>query len=152
MTDFFSKFFKKEKKRKQLEENVAKGKIAEEMYEADAAMSGINYKRTGKGSDYEETHRDPLTGKKSKRLVEVKSDGAPLTKLQKKTKKRKSKNYVVKRYDTSLATGKAFSAENIFNISTKKKKKKTKTKKRKSKSKKTDDFGFNSDNVFGGSW
>ena len=69
MTDFFSKFFKKEKKRKQLEENVAKGKIAEEMYEADATMSGIKYKRTGKGSDYEETHYDPLTGKKSKRLV-----------------------------------------------------------------------------------
>ena len=47
MTDFYSKFFKKEKKRKQLEENVAKGKIAEEMYEADATMSGIEYKRTG---------------------------------------------------------------------------------------------------------
>ena len=150
MTDFFSKFFKKEKKRKQLEENVAKGKIAEEMYEADATMSGIKYKRTGKGSDYEETHYDPLTGQKSKRLVEVKSDSAPLTKLQKKKKKRNSKNYVVKRYDTSLATGKAFSAEKIFNISTKKKK--TRTKKRKSKNKKNDDFGSNSDNAFGGFW
>ena len=90
MTDFFSKFFKKEKKKKQLEENVAKGKIAEEMYEAEATMNGVDYKRTGKGSDYEETHVDALTGKKSKKLGEVKSDNAKLNikKIQKRKRKK----------------------------------------------------------------
>ena len=141
MTDFFSKFFKKEKKKKQLDENVAKGKIAEEMYEAEATMNGVDYKRTGKGSDYEETHVDALTGKKSKKLVEVKSDNAKLSKYQKKTKKKKKKNYEVKRYNTTLFTGKAFSIENIFGSQSKKKSKKNKTKKRKSRQKNDDNFG-----------
>jgi len=140
MSDFFSKYFKKEKKRKQLEENVAKGKLAEEMYETEANMNGVEYKRTGKGSDYEETHHDALTGKKKKQLVEVKSDDAELSKYQKKTKKKK-KNYVVKRYNTSLFTGKAFSIENIFGDTSKKKSKKNKTKKRKSRHKKDDNSG-----------
>ena len=52
MSDFFSKYFKKEKKRKQLEENVAKGKLAEEMYETEANMNGVEYKRTGKENCY----------------------------------------------------------------------------------------------------
>ena len=140
MTDFFSKFFKKEKKKKQLEENIAKGKLAEEMYETEATMNGVEYKRTGKGSDYKETHHDALTGKTTKKLVEVKSDDASLSKYQKKTKKRK-KNYVVKRYNTSLFTGKAFSIENIFGSQSKKKSKKNKAKKRKSRHKNDDNFG-----------
>ena len=44
--------------------------------ETEANMNGVEYKRTGKGSDYEETHHDALTGKKTKQLVEVKSDDA----------------------------------------------------------------------------
>jgi len=141
----------KERKRRQLEENVAKGRLAEEMYEAEATMSCVDYRRTGRGSDYEETHHDPITGRKSKKLVEVKSDDAPQSRLQKKIQKKNPRNYEVRRYDTSLSTGKAFSAEKIFNTSAPKKKtrkpRKTRTKRRRSS--RQNDYGFNMNNVFG---
>ena len=60
-------------------------------------FEGKEVVRTGRGSDYRERKRDPWTGRvTSSRLVEVKSGKAKLSKLQRKTKKRKS-NYTVKR-------------------------------------------------------
>ena len=99
---------KKKRRRHRLANNVAKGKLAEEMYEAEATMSGIEYRRTGYGSDYEETRYDTLTGRKSKKLIEVKSDDAQQSRLQKKIQKRNPSRYEVRRYDTTWYTGDEF--------------------------------------------
>ena len=88
---------KKQKKREVIADNRAKGKAAEEQYELMSTFEGKEVVRTGRGSDYRERKRDPWTGRvTSSRLVEVKSGKAKLSKLQRKTKKKKS-NYTVKR-------------------------------------------------------
>ena len=100
MWDLFKRS-KKQRKREILEQNRENGKHAEDMYRREADLYGIDYKRTGKGHDFEEKRYDWQTGKTRKVKVEVKSNDAPLSKLQKKTRKKNPKNYEVRRYNTS---------------------------------------------------
>jgi hypothetical protein len=92
---FGKKIPKKQLKREVIAENRRKGKAAEQSYVMRAKLSGYEVERTGRGHDYKIRKRDPWTG----RVVytgyrEVKSGNAKLSKLQQKTKKRKS-NYKV---------------------------------------------------------
>lgn len=62
-----------------------------------AQLAGYEVERTGRGSDFRIRRRDMLTGRVvESRLVEVKTGNSKLSKLQKRTKKRKS-NYKVVR-------------------------------------------------------
>ncbi|MCZ7381640.1 MAG: hypothetical protein O8C64_08780 [Candidatus Methanoperedens sp.] len=90
MLDDISKFGK----RVGLNKNQMIGNFAESLYTVDAAASMKETRRTGIGSDYEERTVNPLTGKKGRwRKVEIKSGGAKLSKLQKKTKNLKVIRY-----------------------------------------------------------
>lgn len=133
MFDIFKRS-KKEQKRDTLEQNRENGKRAEDMYRTEADLSGVQYKRTGIGHDFEEKRCDWNTGKTRNIKVEVKSNSAPLSKLQKKTRKKNPRNYEVRRYDTSL-----FGFGSIID----------KPKKRKKSRSKKIDYGFNPDNMFG---
>jgi hypothetical protein len=83
----FDLISKKERKRRTLSRNVARGKAGERQAVAmDSLIYGWSSKRTGKGSDYQQKRRSILTGKKQERLAEVKTGKAKLSKLQKKTK------------------------------------------------------------------
>ncbi|MCZ7385033.1 MAG: hypothetical protein O8C63_09840 [Candidatus Methanoperedens sp.] len=97
-TDIFGrKISKKQIKREVLEENRRKGKAAEDQYRMSAAFRGVEVERSPKGHDFIERERDLWTGKvKRTTKVEVKSSStAPLSELQKKTKKKG--NYKVER-------------------------------------------------------
>jgi len=85
---------KKDAKRLKLELNKMRGKLAEDVYETFRPAQGYEIKRKPRGSDYEERRVNPLTGRRGPRtLVEIKSTRtAPMSKLQKKTKK-KTKRY-----------------------------------------------------------
>jgi len=89
---------KKQRKKQQLKDNIRKGKSAEEEVRMEYTMRGYEVERTGKGSDYRVRRRNPFTGRvEESKLIEVKSSRtAPVSKLQKKTKKKKS-NYKVER-------------------------------------------------------
>jgi len=94
----FLKAMKKQKKQMILANNRMRGRMAEENYVTSRRMQGYDVRRTGRGSDYEERKVDMWTGRRGpKTLVEVKSSSsAPVSKLQKKTK-RKSSRYRVER-------------------------------------------------------
>ncbi|MDH7593844.1 MAG: hypothetical protein QHG99_05760 [Methanomicrobiales archaeon] len=64
-------------------------------------LAGYEVERTGRGHDYVRKERNLFTGKVTKtEYVEVKSSKtAPLSPLQKKTKKKKKGNYKVVRED-----------------------------------------------------
>lgn len=77
----------KQRKRRTLKRNVRRGKAGERQAVAvDGLLFGWTSKRTGRGSDYSQTRRSILTGKKERRLIEVKTGKAKLSKLQKKKK------------------------------------------------------------------
>lgn len=100
-TDLFGKkISKKQIKREVLEENRRKGKAAENEYRMNAYLRGVETERAPNGQDYIERKRDIWTGKvKRTTKVEVKSSStAPLSRLQKKTKKKKG-NYRVERIE-----------------------------------------------------
>lgn len=90
---------KKERKRTVLEENKQRGRMQEAIFEMGERAMGNEVIRTGKGHDYKVRKRDPWTGKvKSTHYVEVKSSSkAPVSKLQKKTKKKLQGRYKVVR-------------------------------------------------------
>lgn len=89
--------FDKIRKQNRLALNKMKGKFEENLSAAGWASKGYDVKRTGRGSDFEVTKKNFFTGKvEDKRLVEVKSGKAKLSKLQKKTQK-STKNYTVDR-------------------------------------------------------
>lgn len=97
---------RKQRKREQLQENIRRGKIGEDIAVQGASMAALSkgriaeVKRSGKGSDYRVRERDIITGKvKRSYLLEVKTGKAKLSQLQKKTKK-KRKNYKVTHVDT----------------------------------------------------
>ena len=102
--DFDSLFWgkeksKKQKKRERLAVNRAKGRAGEEIVVSRYVLSGYEVERTGKGHDFRVRRRDPFTGRVvESKLVEVKTGKAKLSKLQKRTKKKKS-NYKVERVD-----------------------------------------------------
>lgn len=90
---------KKQKKRETIANNRAKGRAAEDEFRLTSTLRGEEVVRTGRGSDFRVRKRDPWTGRvTSSKLVEVKSGKAKLSKLQKKTKRKKS-NYRVARVD-----------------------------------------------------
>lgn len=90
LLDDISKFGK----RVGLTKNQMIGNFAESLYTVDASASMKETRRTGHGSDYEERTVNPVTGKKGCwRKVEIKSGGAKLSKLQKKTKNLKVIRY-----------------------------------------------------------
>ncbi len=92
---FGRRISKKQLKREVIAENRQRGKIAEESAVLNAAIQGIEYKRTGRGHDFKAYRTDILTGKrKFLGYREIKSGNAKLSKLQQKTKKKKS-NYKV---------------------------------------------------------
>jgi len=84
----------KASKRETLAANRKRGKIAEEYAEINAVSHGYTVTRTPHGQDQTWRHRSIGTGRVTKTVrVEVKSsDTAPLSKLQKATKKT-HKNY-----------------------------------------------------------
>lgn len=91
---------KKQIKREVIAENRRKGKSAEDAYVMRAQLAGYEVERTGKGHDFRIRKRNPWTGKVTySGLREVKSSKtAPISKLQKRTKKKKS-NYKVIRQE-----------------------------------------------------
>lgn len=98
-TDIFGKKYpKKQIKREVLEENRRRGKAAEDSYRTSASLRGEEVERSPHGRDFIVRRRDPFTGKVTRTThVEVKSSStAPLSPLQKKTKKKQS-NYEVVR-------------------------------------------------------
>jgi len=98
--DFFGrKIPKKALKREVLEENQRKGRAGEDAVRMKYAMQGYEVERTGKGHDFRVKKRDIFTGRVTQsKVVEVKTGDAKLSKLQKKTKRKKS-NYKVERVD-----------------------------------------------------
>jgi hypothetical protein len=96
---FGRKKTKKQRLRENLERNVQKGKTAEDIAVMHHIMEGHEIVRTPKGQDFRVRERD-LFGRVIKTYpLEVKgSKKAPLSDLQKKTKKKKS-NYRVERYN-----------------------------------------------------
>lgn len=81
-----------------LEENKRRGKAAEDSYRMSSFLRGEEVERSPRGKDFIVRKRNLLTGKVQRTThVEIKSSKtAPLSKLQKKTKKKKS-NYKVVR-------------------------------------------------------
>ncbi len=95
------KDMKKQRKRMTLNLNKTKGKMKEVVYESMRSMQGYNVKRKAHGSDYEEQKIDLITRKPKSRkiLLEIKSSRtAPMSKLQKKTKKKHKGSYRVERF------------------------------------------------------
>ncbi len=91
---------KKNRKRWTLSQNREKGKLAEAMFEIGERASGNKVERTGRGHDYKVTRpSNPLFGTRTKtEYVEVKSSRtAPVSELQKKTKKKMKGKYKVVR-------------------------------------------------------
>jgi len=89
---------KKQRKRRKLAEAGRKGRAGEEAYRLQATLQGKEVERTGHGHDFIERRKDWLTGRViSTKYVEVKTGGARLSKLQKKTKKKKKGGYKVYR-------------------------------------------------------
>lgn len=84
---------KKVRKRRQLEENIRKGRSGERQAELELNLQGWNLRKTGRGSDYEGTRYNWVTGRTEKKHFEIKTGGARLSKLQKKTKKKKKGRY-----------------------------------------------------------
>jgi len=89
------KVSKKQIKREIIAENRLRGKAAEDAYATRAQLSGYEVERTGRGHDFRVRKRDLLTGRVAYSGVrEIKSGDARLSKLQQRTKKKKS-NYKV---------------------------------------------------------
>ena len=89
---------KKVKKQWILAQNRERGRTNEMMFEIMQKASGNKVTRTGRGHDYKITEpANPLFGTRSKtKYVELKSSkSAPLSKLQKKTKKKMKRKYEV---------------------------------------------------------
>src|SRR3989344_5425660 len=91
-TDIFGrKIPKKQIKREVLAENRIRGKAAEGWYKMNAVLRGVEVERSPRGRDFIERQRDHWTGRVTKTThVEVKSSStAPLSKLQRRTKRNK---------------------------------------------------------------
>lgn len=85
-------------KRERLKINIRKGKAGESAGTfSDAAFGGWESKRTGRGHDYKQTRFDILSGKKETRFVEYKTGNSKLSRLQKQTKRKLGRRYVVRR-------------------------------------------------------
>ena len=77
--------------------NQIQGQTAENTFVMQQRLMGREVERTGRGSDFRVRERNPFTGKVTKsELVEVKSGGAELSKLQQRTKNKSSHYKVVR--------------------------------------------------------
>jgi len=95
----WEKILRKMNKRITLNNNKAKGYLAETSFVVNETLKGSDVRRTGRGSDFEVTKRDLWTGKsEGRKLVEVKSGDSKLSKLQERTKRRNKGRYSVVRY------------------------------------------------------
>jgi hypothetical protein len=95
---FGRKKSKKQRKKEVLAENRAKGRAGEDIVRTEYALQGYEVERTGKGSDFRVRRRDIFTGRViESKVVEVKTGKGQLSKLQKKTKRKKK--YKVERVD-----------------------------------------------------
>lgn len=93
----------KDSKRRRLEKNKRDGKAAEDAFREDARFFGKEIKRTGKGHDFKETIRDPLTGKVTgSKYHEIKHGGGELSQRQKQARARHGDRYEVQKYDEGL--------------------------------------------------
>jgi hypothetical protein len=91
---------KKQRKRKTVRRNQARGRAAEDQAMTRDTMLGYEVKRTGRGHDYVRRRRDFLTGRVTRtEYIEVKSGNAVLSPLQKKTRKKKKGHYKIIRED-----------------------------------------------------
>jgi len=91
---------KKEIKRDIIAENRRKGRAGEDAYRASAMLRGVELERAPRGRDFIERKRDPFTDRvTSTKHVEIKTGNAKLSKLQKKTKRKKGSNYKEVRMD-----------------------------------------------------
>lgn len=87
---FGRKKSKKQRKREVLAENRAKGRAGEDIVKMKYSLQGYEVERTGKGSDFRVRKRDMFTGRVvESKVIEVKTGKGRLSKLQKKTKKKK---------------------------------------------------------------
>jgi hypothetical protein len=96
-----NKISKKEIQRDVIAENRRKGRAAEQNYVITKKLQGYEVERTGRGHDYKLYNRNMFTGERSfVGYREIKSsDTAPLSKLQKKQRKRLGSKYKVVRQD-----------------------------------------------------
>ena len=85
---------KKQKKRDILAENRARGRAGEDLVAVKYTLAGYEVERKHRGHDMRVRRRDVFGRVVESRPVEVKTGRAGLSKLQKKTKKKKS-NYRV---------------------------------------------------------
>lgn len=76
----------KEIRRKTLEDNRARGRLGEDMYKMNATLRGYEYRRTGKGSDFEERPITYWGRPKRWRKIDVKTGNAQLSDLQRKNR------------------------------------------------------------------
>lgn len=74
----------KEIRRETLEANRARGRLGEDLYKVNATLRGYEYRRTGKGSDFEERPITYWGRPKSWRKIDVKTGNAQLSDLQRK--------------------------------------------------------------------
>lgn len=94
--------YRKEELGQRFRKNKRKGKAEEiQGIGVDFLFNGWESERTGRGSDYKQTRRDSLTGKREERLVEYKTGNSKLSRLQKETKK-KTKRYKIRRFNLFL--------------------------------------------------
>jgi hypothetical protein len=103
--DLFRKPTKKEVKKKQIRNNAEQGKSGEQQVVARYRLNGWKMTRTGTGSDYRATRKNPRTGKSESKLVEIKSGNAKLSPLQEKKKAQMGSKYVVERVQVNPFMG-----------------------------------------------
>ena len=95
---FDNKFFKKEKKRETLAWNRVRGKMAEDNFVAAETLKGNTVTRTGRGHDFKVTRRNVWGKARGTTYHEVKSSRrAPVSRLQKKMKRKLKGRYRVER-------------------------------------------------------
>ena len=99
---FGSKNTRKKSRRQTLRENQERGRMGERRTEFWIGSAGWDMKRDPKGQDYIATKYNPLTGRKEKRYIEVKTGNAKPSPLQKKMQKKHGSSYHVVSGDSVL--------------------------------------------------
>lgn len=79
------------------QQNQEQGRQGERIVETKYRLMGYKVQRTGRGHDYKVSQRNPLTGEKRSKFVEVKTGNSELSPLQKRYKKHYGNRYVVER-------------------------------------------------------
>ena len=76
---FGTKNLGREGRRQRIKENQEQGRMGERRFRFWALTLGWDVERTGRGSDYRMSKRDPWTGRKRNRLIDVKTGNSPLS-------------------------------------------------------------------------